>query len=108
MRILQRCPIYSPAVYQAAIQDPDRIALLTHEDGVSAPGLEKIYQTSVAHDPSDLAAARRIADLTDHIHLGLLFRDPTRPRYEELRRIAPKTAEERLTLIGTELDRYAV
>ncbi len=108
VRILQRCPIYSPAVYQAAIQDPDRIALLTHNDGVTAPGLEKIYQTSVAHDPSDLAAARRIADLTDHIHLGLLFRDPTRPRYEELRRIAPKTAEERLALIGTELDRYAV
>ena len=108
VRILQRCPIYSPAVYQAAIQDPDRIALLTHDDGVTAPGLEKIYKTSVIHDPADLAAARQIADLTDHIHLGLLFRDPTRPRYEELRRVAPKTVDERLALLGTELDRYAV
>ncbi|HSC58565.1 MAG TPA: thiamine pyrophosphate-dependent enzyme [Gemmatimonadales bacterium] len=108
VRILQRCPVYSPEVYQEAVRDPARIGLLAHENGISAPGLEKVYPTRVAHDPSDLAAARRIADSTEHIHLGLLFRDPSRPRYEELRRVPPKTPEERLTLIGTELDRYAV
>lgn len=108
VRILQRCPIYSPAIYQAAIQDPGRIALLQHADGIATPGLEKIYKTIVPHDPGDLAAARSIADTTDHIHLGLLFRDPTRPRLEELRRVVPRTAEERVALIGTELDHYAV
>ena len=108
VRILQRCPVYSSAVYQAAIQDPARIALLVHDDGVVVPDLDKIYRTQVAHDPRDLDAARRIADAADHIHLGVLFRDPSRPRYEELRRVAPRTAEERLTLIDAELDRYAV
>ena len=108
VRILQRCPVYSPALYQAAVTDPARIALLAHGDGIAAPGLEKVYKTSVPHDPSDMAAARALADATDRIHLGLLFRDPTRPRYEEIRRVPPRTAEERVTLIGTELDRYAV
>ena len=108
VRILQRCPVYSPEVYQAAVQDPSRIALLTHDDGVPITGLEKAYSTRVAHDPSDLAAARQVAGATDHIHLGLLFRDPSHPRYEEIRRVAPRTAEERLTRLGAELDRYAV
>ena len=62
----------------------------------------------MAHDPHDLDAARRIAEATDHIHLGVLFRDPSRPRYDEIRRVAPRTADERLALIDAELDRYAV
>ena len=108
VRILQRCPIYSSAVYQAAVQDPARIALLVHDDGVIVPNLEKIYTTQVAHDPHDLDAARRIAGATDCIHLGVLFRDPSRLRYDEIRRVPPRTANERLTLIAAELDRYAV
>ena len=108
VRILQRCPVYSTAVYQAAVQDPARIALLVHDDGVVVPDLERVYRTQVAHDPRDIDAARRIADSTEHIHLGVLFRDPTRPRYDETRRVPPRTAEERVTLIDAELDRYAV
>jgi len=108
VRILQRCPVYSSAVYQAAVQDPARTALLVHDDGVVVPDLEKIYRNQVAHDPRDLDAARRVADAADHIHLGVLYRDPSRLRYDELRRVPPRTAAERLTLIDAELDRYAV
>jgi 2-oxoglutarate ferredoxin oxidoreductase subunit beta len=108
VRILQRCPIYSAAVYQAAVQDPARIALLIHDDGVVVPELDKLYRSQVAHDPHDLDAARRIADATDHIHLGVLYKDPSRPRYDEIRRVPPRTPEERVTLIDAELDRYAV
>ena len=108
VRILQRCPMYSSAVYQAAVQDPARIGLLVHDDGVVVPDLEKVYTTQVAHDPHDLDAARRLAGDTDRIHLGVLFRDPSRPRYEEIRRVAPRTAEERLVELNLELDRYAV
>jgi|CXWL01.1.fsa_nt_gi 2-oxoglutarate ferredoxin oxidoreductase subunit beta len=108
VRILQRCPVYSTAVYQQAVQDPARIALLIHDDGVVVPELDKLYKTQVAHDPHDLDAARHIANAEDHIHLGVLFRDPSNPRYEELRRVPPRTAEERVQLLNTELDRYAV
>ena len=108
VRILQRCPVYSSAVYQAAVQAPARIALLVHDDGVVVPDLEKIYKAQVAHDPRDLDAARRIADDPEHIHLGVLYRNPSLLRYEEIRRVPPRTAEERLTLINAELDRYAI
>ncbi|HLA90930.1 MAG TPA: thiamine pyrophosphate-dependent enzyme [Gemmatimonadaceae bacterium] len=108
VRILQRCPVYTPDLFQLAVRDPSRIALLVHDDGVVVPELEKVYATQVAHDPRDLAAARALAEATDRIHLGVLFRDVSRPRYEELRRVPPRTSDERLALLDQELDRYAV
>ncbi|MES1259769.1 MAG: hypothetical protein ABUL71_04175, partial [Gemmatimonadota bacterium] len=103
-----RCPIFSSAVYQSAVQDPKRIGLLVHDDGVVVPDLNKVYTTQVAHDPRDIEAARRIADMTDRIHLGVFFRDPSRPRYEDIRRVPPRTADERLQQLEVELDKYAV
>ena len=108
VRILQRCPIFSSSVYQSAVQDPKKIGLLVHDDGVVVPDLEKVYTTQVAHDPRDIDAARRVADLTDRIHLGVFFRDPSRPRYEDIRRVVPRTPDERMRELDVELDKYAV
>jgi 2-oxoglutarate ferredoxin oxidoreductase subunit beta len=108
VRILQRCPVYSSAVYLEAVQKPDNINMLVHDDGVVVPELAKIYKNQVAHDVHDLDAARRIAGATDHVNLGVLFRDGSKPRYEETRRVPAKTQAERVALIDTELDRYAV
>jgi 2-oxoglutarate ferredoxin oxidoreductase subunit beta len=108
VRILQRCPVYTPAIFQKAVQDPTRIQLLVHDDGVVTPDLDKIYQTQVHHDPRDLAAARSLAEQTDKIHLGVFFKDPSKPRYEETRRVAPRTPAERNALLEKEFARYAV
>jgi len=108
VRILQRCPMYSGDIYQNAVRDPSQIALLVHDDGVVVPELERIHTTQVAHDPHDLDAARRLAGQTDRIHLGVLFRDPSRPRYDETRRVSPRTTDERLAALEQEFDRYAV
>ena len=108
VRILQRCPVYSSVVYQSAIQDPAKIGLLVHDDGVVVPDLEKVYTTQVVHDPRDIDAARRVADMTDRIHLGVFFRDPSRPRYEDIRRVVPRTPDERMRELDVELDKYAV
>ncbi len=108
VRILQRCPVYLPGHFLSAVQDPSRTALLVHDDGVVTPELDKFYTTQVHHDPRDLEAARRYAEATDHIYLGVFFRDPSRPRYEETRRVPPRTAAERAQLLEAEFDRYAV
>jgi 2-oxoglutarate ferredoxin oxidoreductase subunit beta len=108
VRILQRCPVYSSAVYLEAVQQPSNINMLVHDDGVVVPDLEKIYKNQVAHDVHDLDAARRVAGATDRVNLGVLFRDGSKPRYEETRRVPAKTQAERVALIDTELDRYAV
>ena len=108
VRILQRCPVYSSAVYLEAVQHPANIAILVHDDGVVVHELDKIYTNQVAHDPHDLDAARRIAGATDRVNLGVLFRDGSKPRYEETRRVPPRTQAERVALIDAELDRYAI
>ena len=108
VRILQRCPVYTPDLFQSAVKDPTLINLLVHDDGVTVPEIEKIYKSRETHDPRDLAAARRHAEATDRINLGVLFRDATRPRYEEIRRLPPRTATERLAQLEKEFDRYAV
>ena len=67
VRIVQRCPEWLPNLHEPWIKDPQRVRL-------------------VDHDPSDLAAAREIASRLDPIPVGILYRNPDVPCYEDLRR----------------------
>ena len=108
VRILQRCPIYTPGIYSEVVKKPALVELLLHDDGVNVPGLDSVYRQHRRHDPADLAAARELAQTHEPIRLGVFFRDPSKPCYETLRAVPAKTARERLTLLETELDRHAV
>ncbi|HUL71775.1 MAG TPA: thiamine pyrophosphate-dependent enzyme [Vicinamibacterales bacterium] len=110
IRIVQRCPEWLPKHFEPFLHDPDRIMVLTHEDGVSLnPGLAKVYTRTVHHDPSDLSKARDIASMTDMIPVGILYRNPDVPCYEDLRRseALPTPALIRAGL-EAELDRFTV
>ena len=108
VRILQRCPVYLPGSYDAALRNPQQIEMLVHDDGVLVPELAAIYTRRVSHDPSDLDAARRLAGDSAAIRLGVFFRDERRPVYDALVRPARRTPRERLELLNAELDKYAV
>ena len=108
VRILQRCPVYMPENFRGVIDDRAQIELLDHEDGVHVPELAQVYPRQRAHDPGDLDAARRLAEDTDVVRLGVFFRDPSRPRYEETRWRPAHSAAEKITLLDRELDSYAV
>jgi 2-oxoglutarate/2-oxoacid ferredoxin oxidoreductase subunit beta len=108
VRILQRCPIYTPQIFQLAVRQPDLIELLVHDDGVVVPELDRTYTRQLRHDPRDLDGARRLAEPTDSIRLGVFFRDESRPRYDDLRRVAPQTKDNMIRLLNEELDRHAV
>ncbi len=108
VRILQRCPMYTSSIYERAVKDPSLVELLVHDDGITAPELDGLYTRRVAHDPANLDEARRLADGGDTIRLGLFFRDETRPRYDEIRRVRRLSAAERVALLDAELDKYAV
>ncbi|HEX6058533.1 MAG TPA: thiamine pyrophosphate-dependent enzyme [Gemmatimonadaceae bacterium] len=108
VRILQRCPVYTPGIYQQAVQKPDLTELLVHDDGVTVPELEKTYKHRLTHDPRDLDRARTLAMPGERIRLGVFYRNETNPRYDELRRVPPRTAAERHALLTAELDKYAV
>ncbi len=110
VRILQRCPTYSDSMFRDLQDDPERLLLLEHERGLApAPPLQRMYAKRLEHDPLDMAAARALADSTEQVPIGVLFADPSRPRYDE------HTAEglgmgvqERVDALNAELDRFAV
>ena len=108
VRILQRCPVYTPGIYQLAVQKPDVIELLVHDDGVMVPELERTYKNRITHDPHDLNRARELATVGEHIRLGVFYRDETKPKYEDTRRTQVRTVQERVGLLNAELDKYAV
>jgi 2-oxoglutarate ferredoxin oxidoreductase subunit beta len=108
VRILQRCPQYTTAVFEQAVRDPSQTELLVHPRGVDLPELHDLYRQRRPHDPSDLDAARRLAEEPLPIRLGIFYRDPSRARYEETRHLAPLPAEERIRRLESEFDRHAV
>jgi hypothetical protein len=90
------------------VKQPDLIQILTHENGISAPGLEKFFKDQVTHDPSDLDAARALVEDMSRVRLGLFFRDEARPCYDHLRRTQKRTAREKIDLLNEEFERYAI
>ena len=110
VRIFQRCPQFTPHVFEDAQRDPSLVMLLEHEDGVKADEAgTKIYKTRLAHDPSNIHKAREVAAREDVLPIGLLFCDPNRPRYENFSSVGTDvTIEEKMQALDKELDRFAI
>lgn len=108
VRILQRCPQYTNDLYEEAVRNPKFVEMLVHPDGVETPELDKIYTQKRVHDPRDLDMGRHLAEPADKIRLGIFFRDESRERYEELRAQRVHTAQEKITRLNQEFDKYAV
>jgi 2-oxoglutarate ferredoxin oxidoreductase subunit beta len=109
VRVLQRCPVFTEDIYLDAVRNPEMIDVLEHPDGVELPdSLKQIYTSRMRHDPRNLSAAREIASDSSRLRLGVLFRDESRPRYEETRHLPLHTAEEKIRILNEELDEYAV
>ncbi len=87
IRILQRCPEFLPDHFEPWVQDPDRMLILTHEDGVQmSTALSSVYRQTADHDPMDLIQARELVGTSERIPVGILYRNPDVPCYEDLRR----------------------
>ena len=108
VRILQRCPIWTPDIFQEAAMDPAKTEILTHDDGIRDADTEEVYPTQKWHDPSDIHEARRLATNAESVRLGLFYWNPSQPRYDETRTIPMQTAEEKIAHLERELDRNAV
>lgn len=110
VQILQRCPTYTDGVFEEQRSNPDLTLLLTHENGVPAdPPVERMYKNHLEHDPSDLAAARVLAAETERLPIGLFYRNPDAPRYEDYTEVGlGMTVEEKAAALDRELDRFAI
>jgi 2-oxoglutarate ferredoxin oxidoreductase subunit beta len=110
VRIIQRCPEWLPTALDPWMNDPNRVQLLRHADGLQpSAGLSKIYKQQIEHDPINIDRAREIASQADNIPVGILYRNPSVPCYEELRRsdrlVTPEWTRSGL---NAELDKYTV
>ena len=110
VRIVQRCPEWLPTSLDPWLQDPNRVQMLHHEDGLQlSAGMSRIYKNQLQHDPSNIDRAREIASGQDSIPVGILYRNPAVPCYEDLR-LSDKLHTPELTRTGlnAELDKYTV
>ncbi|HXE49520.1 MAG TPA: thiamine pyrophosphate-dependent enzyme [Ramlibacter sp.] len=110
VRIIQRCPEWLPTALDPWMNDPNRVQLLRHADGLQpSAGLSKIYKQQIEHDPINIDRAREIASQADNIPVGILYRNPSVPCYEDLRRsdrlVTPEWTRSGL---NAELDKYTV
>jgi 2-oxoglutarate ferredoxin oxidoreductase subunit beta len=86
VRILQRCPVFMPKVFDSWLNDTQKSLILTHEDGIRpSAAISKIYRNQEEHDPSNIDRAREIASCLDPVPVGILYRNPAIPCYEEIR-----------------------
>ena len=108
VRILQRCPKFTPDVFLDNVKNPDLTELLVHEDGVDPAGLDKLFKARRVHNPKNIDDARALAQRTDMLRLGVFFRDESLPVYDEIRAVPPVSAEEKINRLNEEFDRYGV
>ncbi len=110
IRVLQRCPEFLPTHFDPFMQDPERLLLLTHEEGLRlSPTLSRSYPNQERHDPSDLNRARELAATPDPIPVGILYQNESVPCYEELlepdQHYTPSLIKQR---IEAEFDKFTV
>ena len=110
VRILQRCPEFVGNMYEPWVHDPQRILMLTHEDGLRvSPALSKIYRNQQEHDPADIHRAREVASDEDPIPVGILYRNPAVPCYEDLRGAGRlRTGDDVRRSLEAEFDKFTV
>lgn len=110
VRILQRCPVFSPEVSKAMQADPDRMLLLNHDNGIPVDdSAKRLFKNHKEHDPGDWIGAMALAHDTSRIPLGLLYQNPDAIVYEDLSaQGAEKTNQEKLEALDKALDAFAI
>ena len=106
-----------PALPGVPARDARSLAARSVEDAAvdprERPGAQPrpvaIYKNRREHDPLDIDRAREIASSVDPIPVGILYRNPDVPCYEDLRRAGePRPAERIRAGLEAELDRFTV
>jgi 2-oxoglutarate ferredoxin oxidoreductase subunit beta len=110
VRIVQRCPEWLDGMFDPWMQDPNRIQVLTHPDGLQpSAAVSRIYKNQIEHDPMNINRAREIADTRGDIPVGILYRNPSVPCYEDTRGVDRiVTPEWTRAGLNAELDKYTV
>ena len=110
IHILQRCPVFQPELVDEQTSNRDLLCMLNDDKGI---GLDEasaaLIKNSMDHDPSDINAARALAQDTSKIHLGLYYQNEANECYDDYgAHNLGFTAEEKEAALNAEFDKYAV
>lgn len=110
VRVLQRCPHFTSHIFASAQEHHEQVLVMNHEDGIHVDdNFRKAWPNQVLHDPSDLAAARAMADREDIYPVGLFYRKPDAQRYDEATiRGLGMTPREKVAALDGLLNRFQV
>jgi 2-oxoglutarate ferredoxin oxidoreductase subunit beta len=110
VRVLQRCPHYMPDLWDAAIQDPNRVLLMTHPNGIEADeAVKKQFKNRVEHDPADISTGRDLAAREDVLPIGLFYRDENAERHDHSSvQGLGMSAAQKVEQVQAEMDRFLI
>ena len=110
VRILQRCPVFSPDFCKPYQDSPEQMLLLTHENGIPMdPGVKRLFPEHQEHDPQNWGEAMELARDQAKLPVGLLYYDPDAAVYnDQSAQGLDTTNEEKLTALNAALDRFAI
>jgi 2-oxoglutarate/2-oxoacid ferredoxin oxidoreductase subunit beta len=110
VRVLQRCPHFTSFVFAPVQEDMSQCLLMTHENGIPADAaISKLFPNKAAHDPTQLVEAQALAAREDVYPVGLFYRNPKAPRYDEItQRSMGMSQADKLAAMRHALERFTV
>ncbi|MCP4660609.1 MAG: 2-oxoglutarate oxidoreductase [bacterium] len=110
IRIIQRCPHFTPEVCAILQDDPSKVLLMTHADGIPADDVvRRVFKNQYEHDPSDLNTGFALAGRGDVVPIGLFYRNPVAGRYDlDSVEGMGMSAEAKVAAAQAEIDRFVV
>lgn len=110
VRIVQRCPVWMKAEYEASVSNPNALAVLHHKNGIALEDkVLQSFQNVIEHDPADIHKGREYAAMADQTPIGLFYQNTEAFRYDEYgAHNMGMPNENRIAAINGHLDRYAV
>ena len=109
VRILQRCPVYTPDAFGGGGMGFPGV-FLEDENGIPVTKGAMRNAPVIQHDPHDIHAAQRIALQESPAPLGMIYYNPDIPTYGEIRRahIHKVEGQDFLDRMNAELDKFSV
>jgi len=110
VRIVQRCPHFTPNYFTDLMDDPSKIVLMEHENGIPVTdSMKRYFKNRETHDPSNLVKAVEHSHRKDALPIGLFYRNDDAPRYHEQSSVGLNTPDEKkLEALEKELSRFGI
>lgn len=110
IKVIMRCSKFMGPLVEEMTTNRDAISILAHENGIQADdGTLRAYKKHHIHDPSDINAARELAEDKETSYLGLFYQNREALRYDLYgAHNLGFTPEEKIAAVNAQLDKYAV